>query len=155
MDALVNGKVLLDGGLTRGRAVLVAGGRIQGVVDDTRLPKRARRVDLKGGLLAPGFIDLQVNGGGGVLFNDAPEPATIARIGRAHRRYGTTGFLPTLITTDRATTPRAVAAVRRAIEGGMPGVLGIHLEGPHIDPAEGCARPGADPPAQPRRCRPL
>jgi N-acetylglucosamine-6-phosphate deacetylase len=135
LDALVNGKVLLDGGFVRGRAVLVVGGRIQGVVDDAGLPPDARRVDLKGGLLAPGFIDVQVNGGGGVLFNDAPQPATIARIGRAHRRYGTTGFLPTLITTDRATTARAVEAVRRAIDDGIPGVLGIHLEGPHINPA--------------------
>jgi N-acetylglucosamine-6-phosphate deacetylase len=135
LDALVNGKVLLDGGLAYGRAVLVAGGRIEDVVDDARLPQGARRVDLEDGLLAPGFIDLQVNGGGGVLFNDAPEHAAIARIGRAHRRYGTTGFLPTLITTDRATTARAVDAVRRAIDDGIPGVLGIHLEGPHINPA--------------------
>ena len=135
MDALVNGTILLDGGLVRGRALLIAGGRIQGVVDDRRLPQDARRIDLEGGLLAPGFIDLQVNGGGGVLLNDAPEPATIARIGAAHRRYGTTGFLPTLITTDRATMARAIDAVRRAIDDGMPGVLGIHLEGPHINPA--------------------
>jgi N-acetylglucosamine-6-phosphate deacetylase len=134
LDALVNGKVLLDGGLTRGRAVLVADGRIRGVVDDAGVPHDARRIDLEGGLLAPGFIDLQVNGGGGVLFNDAPEPATIARIGKAHRRHGTTGFLPTLITADRATTARAIEAVRRAIDGEMPGVLGIHLEGPHINP---------------------
>lgn len=136
MDALVNGKILLDGGLALGRALLVADGRIQGVVDDGRLPQDARRVDLEGGLLAPGFIDLQVNGGGGVLLNDSPEPATIARIGAAHRRYGTTGFLPTLITTDRATMARAIDAVRRAIDAGMPGVLGIHLEGPHINPAK-------------------
>ena len=135
MDALVNGKILLDGGLVGGRTLLVARGRIQGVVDDGQLPPDARRIDLEGGLLAPGFIDLQVNGGGGVLLNDAPEPATIARIGAAHRRYGTTGFLPTLITTDRATMARAIAAARRAIDGGMPGVLGIHLEGPHINPA--------------------
>jgi N-acetylglucosamine-6-phosphate deacetylase len=135
LDALVNGKILLDGGLVGGRALLVAGGRIRDVVDDARTPQDARRIDLEGGLLAPGFIDLPVNGGGGVLLNDAPEPATIARIGKAHRRYGTTGFLPTLITTDRATMVRAIAAVRRAIDGGMPGVLGIHLEGPHINPA--------------------
>jgi N-acetylglucosamine-6-phosphate deacetylase len=135
LDALVNGKILLEGGLALGRALLVAGGRIQGVVDDGRLPQGARRIDLEGGLLAPGFIDLQVNGGGGVLLNAAPEPATIARIGKAHRRYGTTGFLPTLITSDRVTMARAIDAARRAIDGGMPGVLGIHLEGPHINPA--------------------
>jgi N-acetylglucosamine-6-phosphate deacetylase len=134
LDALVNGKVLLDGGLAHGRALLVADGRIQGVVDDAGLPPDARRIDLEGGLLAPGFIDLQVNGGGGVLLNDAPEPATIARIGKAHRRHGTTGFLPTLITADHATMARAIDAVRRAIDGGTPGVLGIHLEGPHINP---------------------
>jgi N-acetylglucosamine-6-phosphate deacetylase len=135
LDVLVNGKILLDGGLAGGRAVLLAGGRIRDVIDDARLPQDARRIDLEGCLLAPGFIDLQVNGGGGVLLNDAPEPATIARIGEAHRRYGTTGFLPTLITSERATMARAIDAVRRALEGGMPGVLGIHLEGPHINPA--------------------
>jgi N-acetylglucosamine-6-phosphate deacetylase len=135
LDALVNGKILLDGGLASGRALLLADGRMHEVIPDARLPREARRVDLEGGLLAPGFIDLQVNGGGGLLFNDAPEPATVARIGEAHRRYGTTGFLPTLITSDRATMARAIAAVRRAIEGGTPGVLGIHLEGPHINPA--------------------
>ena len=134
MDALVNGEILLDGGLVSERALLLADGRIQGVVDDAQVPQGARRIDLGGGLLAPGFIDLQVNGGGGALFNDLPEPATIARIGAAHRRYGTTGFLPTLITTDSATMVRAIAAVRRAIDDGMPGVLGIHLEGPHINP---------------------
>jgi N-acetylglucosamine-6-phosphate deacetylase len=135
LDALVNGKILLDGGLALGLALLLADGRIQGLVDDARVPQDARRIDLEGGLLAPGFIDLQVNGGGGVLLNDAPEPATIARIGKAHRRYGTTGFLPTLITADRATMARAIDAARRAIDDGMPGVLGIHLEGPHINPA--------------------
>lgn len=135
MDALVNGKILLDGGLVGGRALLIAGGRIQGVVDEGRLPQDVRRIDLEGGVLAPGFIDIQVNGGGGVLLNDAPEPATVAQIGKAHRRYGTTGFLPTLITTDRPTMARAIAAVRRAIDDGTPGVLGMHLEGPHINPA--------------------
>jgi N-acetylglucosamine-6-phosphate deacetylase len=136
LDALVNGRMLLDGGLVGGRALLVAAGRIQGVADDGRLPPDARRIDLQGGLLAPGFIDLQVNGGGGVLFNDTPEPAAIARIGQAHRRYGTTGFLPTVITSERATMARAIDAVRGAIDAGMLGVLGIHLEGPHINPAK-------------------
>jgi len=56
--------------------------------------RRAERRDLGGQLLLPGFIDSQVNGGGGVLFNDAPSVESIRAIGRAHRRFGTTGFCP-------------------------------------------------------------
>jgi len=90
-------------------------------------------VDLGGNLLAPGLIDLQVNGGGGVLFNDTPTAAGIAAIGEAHRSYGTTGFLPTLISDREAVTKRAVAAASEAMASGVPGVLGIHLEGPHLN----------------------
>ncbi|MFC6673230.1 amidohydrolase family protein [Marinobacterium aestuariivivens] len=86
----------------------------------------------RGRLLAPGFIDTQVNGGGGVLFNDRPEPEAIAIIGRAHRRYGTTGFLPTLISDRPQTMARAIDATREAIAT-VPGVLGIHLEGPYLN----------------------
>jgi N-acetylglucosamine-6-phosphate deacetylase len=74
-----------------------------------------------------------VNGGGGVLFNDAPTVDAIAAIGAAHRRFGTTGFLPTLISDDLATVEQAIAAVDEAIAGGTPGVLGIHIEGPFLN----------------------
>ncbi len=137
--ALVNGRMLLgDGhagaGLSEGRAVVIADGRIAEIVDarDSRLG-RLRRHDLGGALLLPGFIDSQVNGGGGVLFNDAPSVESIRAIGRAHRRFGTTGFLPTLISDDLDVVARAIAAVRAAIEGGIPGVLGIHIEGPFLN----------------------
>ena len=137
--ALVNGRVLLgtgrDGdGLTEGRAVLIADGRISEVVaaSDRRI-RRARPHDLQGALLLPGFIDSQVNGGGGVLFNDSPSVDAIRAIGRAHRRFGTTGFLPTLISDDLDVVARAIAAVRSAIESGVPGVLGIHIEGPFLN----------------------
>jgi len=83
----------------------------------------------------PGFIDCQVNGGGGMLFNDAPYVDTIRRIGAAHSRFGTTGFLPTLISDDRCVMRSAVSAVDAAIAAGVPGVLGIHLEGPYLAPA--------------------
>jgi N-acetylglucosamine-6-phosphate deacetylase len=88
-----------------------------------------------GCIAVPGFIDLQVNGGGGILFNDHPTAEGIAAIGEAHRRSGTTGYLPTLISDDLEIVARAIEAVEAAIEQGVPGVLGIHLEGPFLNPA--------------------
>ncbi|MBS0366828.1 MAG: N-acetylglucosamine-6-phosphate deacetylase [Proteobacteria bacterium] len=131
---LTNGRVLLDEGLRQDVGVLLEGARILDVVDSSDPRCRdAARVDLRQQLLLPGFIDVQVNGGGGVLFNDAPEVATIARIAQAHRRFGTTGFLPTLISAEPQTIRRAIAAVREAIAAGVPGVLGIHIEGPFLN----------------------
>lgn len=131
--ALVNGKVFVEDGLRDGLAVLVDGGRIVAVLreGDARV-RDADSHDLHGGMLLPGFIDAQVNGGGGVLFNNAPTLETIETIARAHRRFGTTGLLPTLISDDVDVMRAAVAAVREAIARGVPGVLGIHLEGPYL-----------------------
>ena len=84
-------------------------------------------------MLLPGFIDVQVNGGGGVLFNDDPSIDSIRAIGAAHRRFGTTGFLPTLISDDLDTIAQAIAAVQNALDAGLPGVLGIHIEGPFLN----------------------
>ncbi|MBC7988922.1 MAG: N-acetylglucosamine-6-phosphate deacetylase, partial [Luteimonas sp.] len=125
--ALVNGRVLTDDGLRDGLAVLVEGDRIVDVVraDDARLHDANVR-DLQGGTLLPGFLDTQVNGGGGVLFNNAPTVDTLRRVGRAHRRFGTTGFLPTLISDDLDVMRTAIAAVDDAIAQGVAGVLGIH-----------------------------
>jgi N-acetylglucosamine-6-phosphate deacetylase len=131
--ALVNGRVLLDGELRDGEAVLLEGERILAVLAERDLPAEAERHDLRGATLLPGFVDTQVNGGGGVLFNDAPTVEGIATIGAAHRRYGTTGFLPTLISDDLDVIRRAVAAVDQAIAEGVPGVLGIHIEGPFLN----------------------
>jgi N-acetylglucosamine-6-phosphate deacetylase len=133
--ALVNGRVLTDHGLQGGFAVLLEGDVIAGLAlpSDPRV-RAAERHDLEGRVLLPGFIDCQVNGGGGVLFNDAPTVETIRAIGAAHRRYGTTGFLPTLISDDVDVMRRAIDAVNQAIEEGVPGVLGIHLEGPFLAP---------------------
>mgnify|MGYP003623026858 CR=1 FL=1 len=75
-----------------------------------------RVVDAHGAVVAPGFIDIQVNGGGGVLFNDTPDVATIGRIGAAHRRFGTTGFLPTLISDTPDKLPLALAAAGAVLD---------------------------------------
>jgi N-acetylglucosamine-6-phosphate deacetylase len=133
--ALVNGTVLTAAGLERGLAVLVDAGRITAVLDvgDPRVRDTVWH-DLGGRMLLPGFIDCQVNGGGGVLFNHAPSVEGIRAIATAHRRFGTTGLLPTLI-SDRAEVMRAaLAAVDTAMDQ-VPGVLGIHIEGPYIAPA--------------------
>ena len=137
IQALCNARVLTDDGLQDGLAVLLDGAQIQAVVaaDDARVAQAGTRVDLGGATLLPGFIDIQVNGGGGVLFNNACTPQALATIAAAHRRYGTTGMLPTLISDTAEVMAEAIAATRQAIAQGVPGVLGIHLEGPYLSPA--------------------
>jgi len=132
--ALLNGRVLIDSELVENRCVLIEDDRIVDVVEpaDPRCAS-AHKHDLGGKLLLPGFIDLQVNGGGGVLFNDAPGVESIRAIGAAHRRFGTTGFLPTLISADLDVVAEAIAAVQAALAAKVPGVLGIHIEGPFLN----------------------
>jgi N-acetylglucosamine-6-phosphate deacetylase len=130
--AFKNGKVLTDAGIESGKTLLVRGGRIESVVGAREVVGADRTFDLGGRLLVPGFIDAQVNGGGGVSFNDEPSVESIAAIGAAHRRFGTTGFLPTLISDDLSVVARGIRAVRDAIAQGVAGVLGIHIEGPFL-----------------------
>ena len=131
--ALVNGQVMTDHGLEEGLAVVMAAGLITAVVPETDLGADVARRDLDGGILLPGFVDIQVNGGGGVLFNDSPTAEAIATIGAAHRRFGTTSFLPTLISDELAVVGAAIGAARAAIASGVPGVLGAHIEGPFLN----------------------
>ncbi len=132
--ALHNGRVLRAEALVAGQCVLLEGNRIADIVPEGHPSSRgATQVDLLGNMLLPGFIDTQVNGGGGVLFNDSPSVEAIRQIGRAHRRFGTTGFMPTLISADLDVVARAIAATRSAIEAGVPGALGIHIEGPFLN----------------------
>ncbi|MDE2306606.1 MAG: N-acetylglucosamine-6-phosphate deacetylase, partial [Gammaproteobacteria bacterium] len=132
--ALKHGRVLTNGGFESGLAVLVEGETINAVVPEGETPRGGvETVDLAGALLLPGFIDTQVNGGGGVQFNDDPSVEAIRAIGRAHRRFGTTGFLPTLISDDPAVMARAIAAVEAGLAARVPGLLGIHIEGPFLN----------------------
>lgn len=130
--ALVNGRVLAGEDFLEGHAVQVRDGRIDAVLPLAQVPGDMPRHDLDGDWLLPGFIDAQVNGGGGVLFNNTPTAAGVRAIARAHRRFGTTGLLPTLITDDVARMREGVAAVREAMDAGEAGILGIHLEGPWL-----------------------
>lgn len=134
--AFHGGSIAGPNGWVDGQALLVDGGRIVGFVAHDEVPAGAEKVDLDGDVLAPGFIDIQVNGGGGVLFNDDPSVAAITKIGAAHRAFGTTGFFPTLISDSLEKIAAAIAAVDDAILQGVPGVLGIHLEGPFLNEAK-------------------
>lgn len=135
-----NGHVITPAGVLAAATIETDGGVISAVLPEARIGA----VDLAGGYLMPGFIDTQVNGGGGVLFNDEPSVAGIAAIGAAHAPFGTTGFLPTLISDTPDVIARAMDAVDAAIEAGVPGVLGIHVEGPVLN----VARKGIHDPAR-------
>jgi len=135
MAFALTGAVVFDGSeFVDGAAIVVDGRTIASLCSEADLPPTIERRPVKG-LIAPGFIDVQVNGGGGVLFNQTRTVDGIAAIGVTHRRFGTTGFLPTFITDEGYKMREALDAVRAGLLEGVPGLLGIHLEGPFINPA--------------------
>ncbi len=134
---------IFDGtAMHRKAAVVIEGEDIVRVAPRAELPRTIPvRALPAGAWLAPGFIDVQVNGGGDVLFNDNPTPEAIRAIAAAHRKFGTTSLLPTFITDAPEKMRAAIEAVQTVIDA-EPGVLGIHLEGPFISPE----RPGVHDP---------
>jgi N-acetylglucosamine-6-phosphate deacetylase len=132
--AIVASRIFNGTRLRENVAVIIESGRVLDVVAADQVPA-GTTVRQAPGTLAPGFVDIQVNGGGGVLFNETPTVEGIRAIGAAHRRFGTTGFLPTLITDSRQKMAAAVEAVRKGLDAGVPGLLGVHLEGPFLNPA--------------------
>lgn len=133
MDRSIFCPALFDGNRLRRDVLLrVQAGRVSAVQELRGAGEKADCLQLpEGSTLAPGLVDIQLNGGGGVLFNDDPTPQTIAAMAHAHRLQGTTALLPTLITDGREQMRRAIDAVREACQS-VPGVLGIHLEGPFL-----------------------
>ena len=126
---------LFDAGrLRRDLALGLRGGRVAALEPAAALPADAPRIAIAG-TLCPGLVDLQVNGGGGVLFNQSPSPEGLRRIAAAHRRLGTDAILPTVITDAPEVLATAAGAVRAAVAQGIPGIAGIHVEGPHISEA--------------------
>jgi N-acetylglucosamine-6-phosphate deacetylase len=114
-------------------SLIIDKGDIVALVPVGERPRSGEQIELQGGIVAPGLIDVQVNGGAGVLFNDQPTLAGIKAIAQAHQKYGTTGLLPTLVTDSEAVLQAALSAAADATRS-IPGVLGIHLEGPFLDP---------------------
>jgi N-acetylglucosamine-6-phosphate deacetylase len=126
----LTGAAIFDGhALHRGQALVLDGGRVLGIGDPRG---EVTRVD--GGILCPGFLDLQVNGGGGLAVRGDTDAAALAAICATHTRLGATGILPTLITDTPAATARVIGAGIAAAQAGTPGFLGLHIEGPHLDP---------------------
>ena len=135
--AIVATRVFDGARLREDTAVMIANGRVLDVVAADAVPS-GTPVRQAAGTLAPGFIDVQVNGGGGVLFNETPTVEGIRAIGSAHRKFGTTGFLPTLITDTREKMAAAVEAVRERPRGGCARPPRCSLGGPFPQPgAEG------------------
>jgi N-acetylglucosamine-6-phosphate deacetylase len=140
----LRGGPIFDGDrLRHGHALRLEDGVVVAFDLEERVPPGGREIDLDGDILSPGYVDLQVNGGDGVMFNDAPSLATLERMAAAHRRLGTAAILPTLITDTPAQTRAAIDAVAQALAEGVAGIAGLHLEGPHLS----LARKGAHDPA--------
>ena len=128
-EQIFNGNALLSE-----HCLLVEDGHILGLETVSKLPNIVEIIDLGAGVISQGFTDLQVNGGGGVMFNDDPSVATLSTMARAHGLLGSTSILPTLITDTPQVTRAAIDAVDQAIAQGIDGIAGLHLEGPHLDP---------------------
>ena len=115
------------------KALIVSDGRVEAIAAAGELPE-GEHTRFKGGVLSAGFIDAQVNGGGGRMLNDEASAASMYMIADGHRPYGTTALLPTLITDTSDATTAAIEAAKEAVKTNR-GVAGLHLEGPHLAPA--------------------
>ncbi|MYK32861.1 MAG: N-acetylglucosamine-6-phosphate deacetylase, partial [Boseongicola sp. SB0670_bin_30] len=140
---LRNGHIFDGKKLRAGHAIRYVDGFAREFGPDAEVPKDGEVVDLSGDFLIPGYVDLQINGGGGVMLKDDPSVDTLRLIARAHRDLGVSVFLPTLISDSVEKTHATVEATARAVQEGVPGIVGLHLEGPHLS----LARKGAHDPA--------
>lgn len=147
MRQVFTGARLFDGRrLQDGKALLVEDGVVHAITDLGSAEAGTfggEKIALSGGILSPGFLDLQVNGGDGIMLDGTADVEKIRRICAAHARLGATGILPTLITDTPQATEAVIAAGVAAARDKVPGFLGLHLEGPHLDPR----RKGAHDPA--------
>ncbi len=127
MPMLAATRVFTGAEVLEGGTIQIANGRVTAVT--LGIVPGAELLD---GMLAPGLVDVQVNGGGGVLFNDAPTVATLRTMTAAHSQFGVTGLMATLISDERARIFAALEAVEQGVRDGIPGLIGLHLEGPWL-----------------------
>lgn len=129
-----NGRIVTASGILENGSVEVSEGRITSVKSSITVDQsNGDFIDLGNDYLLPGFVDVQVNGGGGVLFNDDPSAATAIRIAEAHRAFGTTRLLPTLISDDLEKVEQAISAIDAEVSRNTPGIGGVHIEGPFLN----------------------
>ncbi|MCY9851666.1 MULTISPECIES: N-acetylglucosamine-6-phosphate deacetylase [Vibrio] len=136
MYALTNCKIFTGSDVLTNHAVLINGDQIESVLPSAELPSDIKCVDLNGANLSPGFIDLQLNGCGGVMFNDEITADTIHTMHRANLKSGCTSFLPTLITSSDDNMRQALTAAREYHSQNQNHSLGLHLEGPYLNVAK-------------------
>lgn len=132
LQAIIGADILMPERVVTGHALTHRHGRIESIVPVEDMDQAAECTELDGGLLAPGFVDLQVNGGGGLMFNNQPDVSALRSMSAAHARIGATSILPTLITDTPEVTAQAVSAAIEAAASRVPGIIGLHLEGPHL-----------------------
>ena len=131
--ALINGRLFDGDTILNGKAVLVDDGFVREICESADVPNDCDRIDLNRQLLVPGFVDIQVNGGGGIMVDGNTTVDSLTALAKAHRRFGTTAMLPTLITDDLTAMQTTAEAIRSAIVQNMPGIVGIHFEGPLLN----------------------
>lgn len=140
MYALINGEIYTGEGIVKNKAIIIDGNRVEALVDE--IPKDIQVIDLQGKIIAPAFIDLQLNGCGGVLFNDEISLDTLRIMNETNIKTGTTSYLPTLITTTDENIEKALKLVEETDNLEEIGVLGLHIEGPYISiPKKGIHNP--------------
>ena len=142
MQVFTGGSIFDGQTLHQGKAALFQDGIFAGLAENNQ-DISGQYTDLEGDILSVGYVDLQVNGGDGIMLNDDPSVQTLKRIARAHRKLGATRILPTLITDTPEKTNATIAATKAAIEENVPGIAGLHLEGPHLSVARKGAHDGA------------
>ena len=131
--AYLNARIFTGSRWLEGHAVIIEEGQIAKICAESEIQKDCTVDDLGGGILAPGFIDIQVNGGGGLLLNEATTLDDLETIATAHRRFGTTSLIPTLITDGWERMTQVAALIREAIAVNLPGIRGVHFEGPYLN----------------------
>jgi N-acetylglucosamine-6-phosphate deacetylase len=134
--ALTNGTIYSGYTTAQGYAVLIEDDKILDIIQVDEIPADATVLDVKGGIICPGFVDLQVNGGGGVYFTQYPTLESLNTIRDAHLQFGTTSFLPTVISAFQDRILETISAVREAMQQQPSIFLGMHLEGPYFNPGK-------------------